>query len=496
MGCPKKKVEEAGIEPNAALGRIVSRANHRDESDGSLTGGIPTTAPTGTNLRRRSRAAPRTTRMLGTRTSGLKLKSRERERKFKVKDGGRISEAKFSEGTVVEVKSNEEGYQGSWFTAVIVGSIPKDKFLVQYQTLKTDDETELLKERVDASCIRPCPSVIQRVDRFKLFEKVDAWYNDGWWVGLISRVLGGLNYTVYFWTTNEELEFGHFSLRPHQEWIGGKWIIDFLPRPGKLKRRNGLITLEANYFSKGMKVEVKSDEEGYSGSWYPAVIIGSKWTGKPCPPVIQRRDPFEPFDEVDAWYNAAWWAGGICKVLQGSKFAVYIKGTNEVLEFQHSDLRPHQDWIDGKWVIPCREAFGEVMNSAFGRPLKPPFNPYANELNFLLASYVVPYVGLTGYVGANPKLQSPTARRDKMRSFEGYFTSEHKKVKPYGITVAEFTNRVSELRNRTPEEILRIVYGGGDEHVPGGFYPKGADGRMLNHIYDWHDASSEHHVAS
>ena len=162
------------------------------------------------------------------RTSGLKLKSRERERKFKVKDSGRISEAKFSKGTVVEVKSNEEGYQGSWFTAVIVGSIPKDKFLVQYQTLKTDDETELLKERVDASCIRPCPSVIQRVDRFKLFEKVDAWYNDGWWVGLISRVLGGLNYTVYFWTTNEELEFGHFSLRPHQEWIGGKWIIDFL----------------------------------------------------------------------------------------------------------------------------------------------------------------------------------------------------------------------------------------------------------------------------
>lgn len=91
------------------------------------------------------------------------------------------------------------------------------------------------------------------------------------------------------------------------------------------------------------------------------------------------------------------------------------------------------------------------------------------------------------------------------------------KVKPYGITVAEFTNRVSELRNklgssgvkdeglkvpnlqgaegkirgnvlagdrnslgfdRTPEEILRIVYGSGNERIPGGFYPKGADGRI------------------
>lgn len=91
------------------------------------------------------------------------------------------------------------------------------------------------------------------------------------------------------------------------------------------------------------------------------------------------------------------------------------------------------------------------------------------------------------------------------------------KVLPYAISVGEFTNRISELRNklgnkglkdeglevprmegaegkvsgnvlagdkyslafpRTPDEILRIVYGGGDEHVPGGFFPKGADGRI------------------
>lgn len=98
-----------------------------------------------------------------------------------------------------------------------------------------------------------------------------------------------------------------------------------------------------------------------------------------------------------------------------------------------------------------------------------------------------------------------------------------RKVNPYNITVAEFTNRISELRNklgkaglkdeglivpkavgaegkikgnvlagdkysagyaRTPEQILRIVYGGGDEHVPGGFYPKGADGSIAkSHLH-------------
>ncbi|XP_052188511.1 desiccation-related protein PCC13-62-like [Diospyros lotus] len=175
-----------------------------------------------------------------------------------------------------------------------------------------------------------------------------------------------------------------------------------------------------------------------------------------------------------------------------------------------------------------KEAFGDVMDSAFGRPLKPPFDPYANELNFLLASYVVPYVGLTGYVGANPKLISSIAKKlvagllavesgqDAIIRGMLYKRAEDE-VKPYGVTVAEFTNRISELRNklgscgvkdegllvkkaqgpegktkgnilagdedslgygRTPEEILRIVYGGGDEHVAGGFYPKGARGRI------------------
>lgn len=91
------------------------------------------------------------------------------------------------------------------------------------------------------------------------------------------------------------------------------------------------------------------------------------------------------------------------------------------------------------------------------------------------------------------------------------------KVRPYGISVAEFTNRISNLRNnlgkaglkdegvvvppaigaesksrgnvlagdafslsygRSAEEILRIVYGGGSERKPGGFYPRGANGRI------------------
>nr|GMD81594.1 desiccation-related protein PCC13-62-like [Ipomoea batatas] len=175
------------------------------------------------------------------------------------------------------------------------------------------------------------------------------------------------------------------------------------------------------------------------------------------------------------------------------------------------------------------EAFATVVNDAFGKPLSPAFDPYANDINYLIASYLVPYVGLTGYVGANAKLTTQTAKRlvagllgveSGQDAVLRTLLYEHAKeeVAPYGITVAEFTNRFSDLRNnlgnkgfikdeglivkerdgaegkisgnilagdeysvaydRSPEEILRIVYGSGEERKPGGFFPKGAHGKI------------------
>ncbi|GAU50733.1 hypothetical protein TSUD_410560 [Trifolium subterraneum] len=165
-------------------------------------------------------------------------------------------------------------------------------------------------------------------------------------------------------------------------------------------------------------------------------------------------------------------------------------------------------------------SFAKVMDSAFEHPLHPPFDPYANDVNFLLASYVIPYVGLTGYVGANPLLQNATSRK-LVAGLLGVESGQDAvirallyerrawKVHPYEVSVAEFTNRISMLRNklgndgvkdegfvedssgnilagdkdslsytRTPEEILKIVYGTGDESIPGGFYPLGGDGHI------------------
>lgn len=78
----------------------------------------------------------------------------------------------------MEVSSDDEGYKGAWFVATIV-NIEKDKFLVEYRDMLTDDGTQQLKEEVDVRFSRPCPPEVPVVS-FQQFQEVDAWYNDAW----------------------------------------------------------------------------------------------------------------------------------------------------------------------------------------------------------------------------------------------------------------------------------------------------------------------------
>jgi hypothetical protein len=145
------------------------------------------------------------------------------EESMVLEGNGRTPKPKFSKGTRVEVKSEEVGFQGSWYSATIVEVMENDKFLVQYHNLVTDVETGSLREEAGASDIRPSHPRIQRAYAFELSEIVDAWYNDGWWMGCIVKVHNKLKYTVHFKTT-EELEFELCELRPHQEWIDRNWF--------------------------------------------------------------------------------------------------------------------------------------------------------------------------------------------------------------------------------------------------------------------------------
>lgn len=125
----------------------------------------------------------------------------------------------------MEVRSDEPGYEGSWYSARIISYLGDNRYTVEYLTLRTEDGRELLKEEARGSDIRPNPAqLIQRACRSELYQHVDAWFNDGWWSGRVYKISSNYTqYGVYFKTTNERLEFAYSDLRPCLVWINGKW---------------------------------------------------------------------------------------------------------------------------------------------------------------------------------------------------------------------------------------------------------------------------------
>ncbi|KDP23367.1 hypothetical protein JCGZ_23200 [Jatropha curcas] len=136
-----------------------------------------------------------------------------------------VLEEKFNKGMLVEVSSDEEGFEGAWYAATIVETVGNNKYLIEYQSLRKEDDSDFLQEEIDASHIRPYPPETILIDRFKLLDEVDASYNDGWWVGVIAKVHADMKYVVYFRDSGEEMVFRHSDLRLHQDWIGGQWIM-------------------------------------------------------------------------------------------------------------------------------------------------------------------------------------------------------------------------------------------------------------------------------
>jgi hypothetical protein len=130
---------------------------------------------------------------------------------------------------------------------------------------------------------------------------------------------------------------------------------------------------------KGHRVEVSSDEEGLTGTLFPAIVVRKVGNGngngflieyrdlmtedgksklretvqayhvRPEPPALNRKCFFLR-EEVDAYDHDGWWKGVVNGVLPHNKYVVYFSKTKENCEYSIEQLRVHQDWINGKWV--------------------------------------------------------------------------------------------------------------------------------------------------
>ncbi|BFG20821.1 hypothetical protein CerSpe_070950 [Prunus speciosa] len=284
------------------------------------------------------------------------------------------SQAHLSKDSKVEVCSNEDGYRGAWFPAIILDPHPSDrspkkkrksignssKALVQYESLVSeDDPNKPLTELVDVSSIRPVPPPDNPDQPLEPADVVDAYYRDAWWVGVVMRFEDD-KYTVGFKNPPDLLELRRSELRPHWDLQDGIWV-------GAQKER-----MVGSNFSPGTAVEVNLNEEHLFCAWFPAiylgelgvnsfllqykssnnydvkVVIGGKQI-RPQPPKLAERD-FRLLEKVDAFGDMGWCVGVIKKVITGKKYMVGFKFTEEVKQYSQSELRPHMYWTDGRWV--------------------------------------------------------------------------------------------------------------------------------------------------
>ncbi|KAM0071844.1 putative Agenet-like domain-containing protein [Helianthus debilis subsp. tardiflorus] len=129
----------------------------------------------------------------------------------------------FTVGKKVEVSFEKKSLRDVWFPATVLKNSGNSTFLVEYRQPGAGDEGVLQKVTVDYHHIRPSPPHL-RDKNFVLLEKVDAYYDFGWWCGVITKSLADNRYNVFFKHTKKEQEFIYSRVRPHMEWKGGKWF--------------------------------------------------------------------------------------------------------------------------------------------------------------------------------------------------------------------------------------------------------------------------------
>ncbi|KAJ0987198.1 hypothetical protein J5N97_005554 [Dioscorea zingiberensis] len=142
-------------------------------------------------------------------------------------------------GCHVEVLSQDSGIRGCWFQCVVLKR-RQDKVKVRYQDVQNADETGNLEEWVLASRIAVADKLgirlsgrqvvrPQRTDAgtiehsFNVGTVVDAWWNDGWWEGIVICKESEQKLHVYFPDERRVSVFCKDDLRHSQDWVRCQW---------------------------------------------------------------------------------------------------------------------------------------------------------------------------------------------------------------------------------------------------------------------------------
>ncbi|XP_020260478.1 DUF724 domain-containing protein 3-like isoform X2 [Asparagus officinalis] len=288
----------------------------------------------------------------------------------------------FGVGTAVEVRSNDDGFEGAWFEATTrTGVIKNRRYAVTYTDFSADgDPSSPLKEIVHCSLVRPRPPPEDFDAAFELEQCVEAFRNGGWWRGVVIKLPEGLDglYTVYIPMTREQLRFKREEMRRQMVFVKGEW------RPVEEAVQEGRDAT----FVQGTRVEVSRDEENFGAAWFVGNIL--KVIGKtnflveyeklkvdsdnstenplkeivdiqylrPCPHIAVHTH-FNVLDEVEGFQQDGWFTGVVLEILPESRYIVKYKHQDKEVVLDDTLLRPCHIWRNNHWVHTspaCKEA--------------------------------------------------------------------------------------------------------------------------------------------
>lgn len=96
-------------------------------------------------------------------------------------------------------------------------------------------------------------------------------------------------------------------------------------------------------------VEVKRSNYNGDGEAGTSNVTVDSFHIRPSPPRLEDRK-YDLLDKVDALYDFGWRRGVIIKILTDRNYLVSFNRLKNQKDFNHSQLRLHMEWIDGKWV--------------------------------------------------------------------------------------------------------------------------------------------------
>ena len=209
-------------------------------------------------------------------------------------------------------------------------------------------------------------------------------------------------------------------------------------------------------------------------------------------------------------------AGKRGTIIGGSQVPTMIPQVQQLFEEIAKDERNHVAFlVDALGSSAVPEPAIDFTNTflALGNAIGvPDFNPFNDQLSFLLGAYIFEDVGVTAYNGAAPLVTNKTylGAAASILAVEAYHASAIRTLL-YEAGAGELTDRISKLRAkasgtgagtgipaddqgvirngkvnavptdtnslafaRTPEQVLAIVFNGGA--TCGGFFPNGVEG--------------------